>query len=1136
MDSVLPPSEPRKSFFSMPFRSKSSSLPDLHPDAEAQASFFSRILFHWITPLIIRGSKKPLDHSDIPPLIQQDKSLKNASIFSQAYRLVTIADVQRSSRYINLPSEALDKTSLDNLSTLTNDAPRLTRMAQLFPPFLLRSRSLRALIPVSFAPFLRSAAIKPIWLLANITQAFCIRSLVDKVTNTNPDIITSSKWKFFPVVLALSIAAVVMSIVAHAVFAGSMRGGLRARAALSSAIFKKTMRLAPSSLALITEGEMGNLLVNDTQRVMDCYTYANFCWIGFFEILVISSLLTIDLGIAALFGVTVLIVLVPAQIYFSQRVCRARVNVSKAADKRVQIMTEVLSGIRMIKQAALESHFTSIINAHRAEEIRHLRVGGLLRDLNAALFFVAPVVVSFATFTAHTLIFKKPLSPANVFSTLSLFNTLSYILKLMPLGWLAISEAIVSGRRLDNFFDLQELDSATMNERIDVLKLLGEKNTEDKVFTESNDAIHTREENLDSSSIATPKSSARLVLRNAQFSFSKIDESGQQAMTSVLNNMNISVDDSELVCVVGPVASGKSSLLMGILGELLCTQGTVQRCGRVAYCAQKPWIVNGSLRENITVFSKPGEKFDASWYNAVIRACCLRKDIERLPAGDKTEIGERGVNLSGGQKARLALARAIYSKADIVILDDPLSAVDAAVTSHLIEQLFSKNGLLANKAVIIVTHQLKVLPLATKVAVLDHGTLKHFDNFQKLIEDGVDFSGLAEQKSTLDETTGSDRLKKSDYSNLSISNRAGQMVEDKMIQDSCNGKYMSDTVYDESWDVDESDYSDDPDAFCSASNTSKWSGDLVAKEDRCTGRVTSSVYRAYINAGGGYLVFVLVIIAFIFPQAFIQVIAWWISRWSTKSNVSTEFIQVNRFYAQVLIGLTSCVVLLTTTRALLFARQSMAASRSLHDELVDRALRAQPSFFDTNPLGRILNRFSKDMDNMDVLLPFASQDFMQIFFAAIAAIVTISWILPWFLIPIVPMIYAFLVLQRYYKRTSRELKRIDGTSRSPMYAHFTESIDGLATLRAFKCEEQFNQRFDEYVDNNNSSYHMFTCAGRWLGIRLDALAALIVFSTSLVVLLLSPNIDPGLAGVALTQSIMITGVFQCKFLASFLSC
>lgn len=1016
------------------------------------------------------------------------------------------------------------------------------RLAEVVPP-RFASRSIRALIPVTFRPFLLAACFKPLWLGGAIGQAFAIRALVDRVTMESADSdALASRWAYVPVVLALTLAALLMSVSAHNIYSRTVRSGMRARAALQAEIYRKMLRLSPASLSKTSQGEMGNLLVNDTQRMVDAFTYFHFCWFGFIEIAVISVILTIDLGVSALFGVAILILLVPAQIWFSILVCRARTRIAKEADVRVQTMGEVLSGIRTVKLSAWEPHFMKVISNLRGREVRHLRVQAIVRALNAALFFAAPVIVALATFTAYTLFFRMPLSPSLVFSTLSYFSTLSVVLNLMPLGWLAASETLVSGRRFDAFFDLPELPSSSKRTRLDVTET---RNGESEEWEEHNDTESMSDSDVMESWRGGAPEGARVWMHHAQFSYAQPDLTESRDLATVLTDVNLSVSDGELVCIVGPVGSGKSSLLLAILDEVLCTSGRVHKRGRVAYCAQEPWIINGTLRKNITMFGVDKKSFDSELYHAVIDACCLGTDLKVLPAGDLTEIGERGVNLSGGQKARVSLARALYSDADLYLLDAPLSAVDSAVSAGLIQGLFGPQGLLAGKAQIVVTHELKLLPYSSKVVVLGGGTIDQCGTFKELRARGIEFSGFSGLEDDLDkersdaardyeECEGGSHLGRSEESRLQ------QILKDAKVDvgmlEIAEGKAELDrksstktSGCDDMGGKTDAQYIENRNAVL---GSSAQGGGLISEEDRNVGRVTSRVYKAYVKGGGGYSALFGAAMAFLLAQAVRQVSEWWLAKWSVLDSTLPSadedvFFRENRYYSLVFFGLAIGTALLTLVRASVFAERTICASKRLHDQLLDRVLHAKPSFFDTSPLGRILNRFSKDVDQMDIMLPMTAQDCLQIFFVALGALVTISVIVPWFLVPLVPIIGLFMYIQRLYKKSSRELKRLDGISRSPVYAQFIETNVGLATVRAYRFEDRFSVHFNGRVDGNHVAYHMFASAGHWLGIRLDTLASLVVFFTSLVVLILSPTLDAGLAGVALTQSILITGIFQC---------
>lgn len=1099
--------------------STSRPLPSLSETAEQDASLLSRIIFHWVSPLIRRGTKQPLQKSHLPPLLPNDRASHTQPIFQGAYRNLT------------LPSS---KTSPTFFNRLISHLPL--------------SRTSRALLPVAGFPFLLGALVKPLWLIAAIAQAFTIRAIILNVTENVYENRTSTAWSFYLTLAVMPISVMLMSLSQHATFSCSMRAGMRARGALSAAIFRKTLHLSPPTLSRISDGQLGNFLLNDTQRVLDSFSYFHFCWLGFFEIAIISAFLTIDLGTSALFGVATLLLLIPAQICFSVLVSRARTRINNASDIRVQTMSDILSGVRIVKMSAWEHHFARIVRQLRAKELSHLRLASILRALNAATFFVAPVLVALATFTARTLLFKKPLSPAVVFSSLTYFSVLSRILTLMPVGWLAISEATVSCRRLDDFFNLPELESVPDCQRLDGKQCF----QDDDSIQNSQVSDYETCSSVGNGVQEDCSYPARIILKRARFSYASSQARDQVSdVATVLTNMDLLVRDGELITVVGPVGSGKSSLLLSILGELTCTSGSVCTNGSIAYCSQQPWIINGTVRENITLFGTDSPEFDASWYDEVIKKCCLSQDLANLSAGDRTEIGERGINLSGGQKARLALARAVYSRADIYLLDDPLSAVDSEVAAALLEGLFGPSGLLADKAQVIVTHQLHILPLSSRVAIISRGTISDIGTFKELKAKREKFSGFLGTEEDLDEERSA--LENSDdYESESVVSTTCHLKDgfrevDLDILDDTEKDRDKTCTLDADYNLVQTKLETiDEDVRLSFHRTesdisSIHEGRLVVEEDQRVGRVSGSVYKSYIKAGGGYLALISVFITFAISQAVRQAAEIWLGKWSVArnelaSNVRNDpdvLFRENRHFALIFLGLASGTAIVTLLRASLFAERTMAASRRLHDDLLHRVLHAAPFFFDVNPIGRILNRFSKDVDQMENMLPVTSQDFLQISCIALGAVATVSWILPWFIVPLVPIAVSFIFLQRMYKMSSRELKRIDGVSRSPIYAKFVEATVGLSTIRAYQAEQSFSSYFSSLVDDNHKAYHMFQCAGRWLGVRLDALTAFAVFCASLAVVLLGKSLNPGDAGVALTQIILITGIFQCTLTVMF---
>uniref|UniRef100_A0A8C7JN64 Multidrug resistance-associated protein 4 n=1 Tax=Oncorhynchus kisutch TaxID=8019 RepID=A0A8C7JN64_ONCKI len=434
---------------------------------------------------------------------------------------------------------------------------------------------------------------------------------------------------------------------------------------------------------------------------------------------------------------------------------------------------------------------------------------------------------------------------------------------------------------------------------------------------------------------------------------------------------NVEIQDliSTVLSPVPPSNFPQSSLLSAILGELPHDKGVLKVKGQLTYASQQPWVFPGTIRSNILF----GKALHPQKYEKVLRACALKR---LLPDGDLTVIGDRGATLSGGQKARVNLARAVYQDADIYLLDDPLSAVDAEVGRHLFEQCIC--GILKNKPRILVTHQLQYLQAANQILVL-----KEAEPVQTVVE-----------------------------------------------------------------------------------------------ESRSEGTIGVGLYVKYLKAGANILA------AYILQD-------WWLAYWS-----------------------------------LVMFNVLVKAAQSLHNRMFNSILRTPVRFFDVNPIGRVLNRFSKDIGQLDAALPWTFVDFIQIFLQIIGVVAVAASVIPWILIPLVPLVIVFLFLRRYFLQTSRDVKRLESTTRSPVFSHLSSSLQGLWTIRAFRAEERFQNTFDAYQDLHSESWFLFLVTSRWFAVRLDGMCAVFVTITAFGCLLLRDQVEAGSVGLALSYAVTLMGMFQ----------
>ena len=548
----------------------------------------------------------------------------------------------------------------------------------------------------------------------------------------------------------------------------------------------------------------------------------------------------------------------------------------------------------------------------------------------------------------------------------------------------------------------------------------------------------------------------------------------------VLSDINLNIKAGSLTAVVGSVGCGKSSLISAMLGETYREAGRVESRGSVAYVAQQAWIQNSTLRDNITFC----QEFDEKKYEDIIDSCALRTDLEILPGGDQTEIGEKGINLSGGQKQRVSLARAVYSDSDIYLLDDPLSAVDSHVGKHIFEKVIGPGGVLKDRTRVLVTHGITFLPKTDYIIVLKEGRISEQGSYEDLIQQKGEFAKFmseykSEENEECEESGGADGKAREER----LSYRAG--------------------------------------ASGDRAGGSETGRKLIEKETAETGSVKVAVYWFYMRCLG-LLGAVTAVAGQTLYSCSNVLVSQWLTWWtnSTFGN-STEPANRNMYlgvYAGL--GLAQTVIMMTYTAVL--AITTLNASKLLHSKMLIRVMQSPMSFFDTTPLGRIVNRFAKDVDVCDQTLPQTLRSWLIQFTNFMATIVIIMTVIPWIIVFIVPIAVVFFFIQSFYVSTSRQLRRLESVSRSPIYSHFGETITGAATIRAFGRERDFMRMSEEKVDTNQVAYYPSIMANRWLAICLEFLGNLVTLGTAMFVILRPESFNSSQVGLVITYSLNIT--------------
>ncbi|CAG7784814.1 unnamed protein product [Allacma fusca] len=563
----------------------------------------------------------------------------------------------------------------------------------------------------------------------------------------------------------------------------------------------------------------------------------------------------------------------------------------------------------------------------------------------------------------------------------------------------------------------------------------------------------------------------------------------------ILRNISLKVRRGSLVAIVGSVGSGKSSLIHAILGEMNKLSGRVNTKGSVAYCAQQPWITNATVRDNITF----GQPYHSGKFRKVIETCALKPDLKLLAGAEFTEIGEKGVNLSGGQKQRIALARAVYRNADIYLLDDPLSAVDSYVGKHIFDHVIGPHGVLRRATRIVTTNSMTYLPQFDMIILLRSGAIRKMGTFQELFAREGEFSDVISTVKPIQGKTDNER----------ISHRHD--LNDNATESDFRRKSDSDYLRRSITSVDEQDFTQELDL----------SSKLIDVEASETKSVSLNVYFEYLaNAGIPFVVGTLIFM--LLQQVFAISGNLALSKWTSLETKNVTDIEERNIFLSVYAGFGFLQAGSIFVAAVFMNCGTLKSAAMFHSKMLQRIVHAPMSFFDTTPIGRIVNRFSKDIETLDFYLPFSIKWFVTSAFKVGGTVFIMCFSTPIVTIGLIPIIAVFFMLQKFYIATSRQLKRLESISRSPIYSHFGETVAGVASIRAFKDEERFIWDSEDKMEQNQACQYCIAVANRWLSMRLEITSFTLVFLATLFAVIGRDSLSPGLVGLSLSYSMVIT--------------
>ncbi|ETV69926.1 hypothetical protein H257_14523 [Aphanomyces astaci] len=1123
---------------------------------------FSSVFFAWLTPLMDLGSKRPLEFDDLYQLNANNRAAYISTTFKKNWAI-----------------------------ELTKPKPRL---------WLALARSFGG-------PFIAAGFLKLLHDSLQFVGPMAIKYIIAFLSDPTAELTTGLTY-----VLAIFAAGVVQSFSLRQYFFLCFETGMRVRSSIVTAVYDKSLVLASSSKK--STGEITNLMSVDAQRLQEITNYLHAIWFALFQMAVTSTLLYMQLGVAYFAAFAIMVLLVPVTTAVSNLMQTLQQALMQVKDERVNVVYEVLRGIKVIKLQAWEHSFTNRVMQFRSNELSKLRAYVYARGAATMVFNGVPTLVTVASFFGYVYL-GNTLDVGTALTSLALLNILRYPLFMLPYVINSLAEAQVSFSRLEELLLMDEREPVTAGPLKDTAILLQHADFEWDAAQETTDVAHV------------------------------VAEDGP-----ILHNVNLKLTDGSLVAVVGAVGSGKSTLLSGILGDARCAKvGQVHRFGSVAYVSQQPFIQNATLRDNITF----GLAFDHARYQTAIRVSSLLEDLKILPGGDLTEIGEKGVNLSGGQRTRVAIARAVYQDADIYLLDDPLAAVDAHVGSDIFKQCIKTA--LNGKLVVLVTNGLNFLKDCDSVVVLEQGRIVEQGAYQSLVDkvDGV----LAKMMESVQEAPDKEKddtdvprdndqeederehdarqrteSNRSDVDTDKVSNAAlisdedrstgdvpwgmykrtrvaiaravyqdadiyllddplaavdahvGSDIFKQCIKTALNGKLvvlvtnglnflkdcdsvvvleqgriieqgayqslvdkvdgvlakMMESVQeapdkekddtdvprdnDQEEDEREHDARQRTESNRSDVDTDKVSNAaLISDEDRSTGDVPWGMYKVWIDACGGVGVGLAVGLLYLVTSCVNLLASLWLSIWGERNSATSS----QYYYLYMYIGLNGVGIGLLFVQTLALFLAGLRGSSTMFNQLLTQVLRAPLSFFDTTPLGRIVNRMGKDVYAIDETIPANWGMLLGATFSFITTIGMVVYATPWFTVLLPPLAGFYYVSQRYYIRTSRELKRLDSISRSPVVALMTETLEGIPTIRAFSAEPQFTTRNHYLLDQNQRAYFLSVSTNSWLSLRLELAGAVVTASAALFAVLNHDTAQAGvafagLAGVALSCTLNVT--------------
>ncbi|RLV95999.1 Oligomycin resistance ATP-dependent permease YOR1 [Spathaspora sp. JA1] len=1052
----------------------------LHP--EQTANFIYKIFFWWLFPIMKVGYARTLQPNDLWLLTDDLKVENYTELF---YNYLGQIKVKSQQKHIVNKCKQRNET-IERSSVSTEDDLKDFVLSKWDIAFVIFYTLQRRLITGTLLSIIALCAMA----FTPLLTKYLIRYVEARTMG-----LESSVGKSIGYSIGLALLMFLSGVtINHYFYRGLLVGG-STKALLTNVILNKSLKLNAQGRHKFPTGKITSIITTDLARIEIALLFQPLI-IGLPAAAIIAIvILIVNIGVSALIGIATFILFLGLISIGAKKLFTYRDEVSKITDKRVHLMKEILNNLKMIKFYCWERPYHNKVIKVRNQEVDIILKIQTLRNVIYSLAMTLNGTSSMTAFLVLYALKGKTANPANIFSSVSSFEMLSFFIFFLPQALSTSADMLMGFQRVGELLSAPEEEkyenyfiSHDHKDEVAIRVANGYfnwENFEDETYNESDEEIDLtdiksrKERKKIKKEIKERAEKRKEIQKDKEEREKDLAKLGIKSETPFkgLKDINLTIKKGEFIVITGLVGSGKTSLLNAIAGFMKCNSGEIDSNGSLLLCGA-PWIQNSTIRENILF----GSEFNREFYDQVIYACALHIDLDNLPGGDFTEVGEKGITLSGGQKARINLARAIYANKSIILMDDVLSAVDSRVGKHILNQCLL--GLLKEKTRILATHQLSLIGQADRIIFVNGDGTIDIGSMSDLISTNNDFNNLMTYGKTDEDDTDSIVNEKTNIIVSSTGIEEDTSLTYKLNKDATKGKMISD-------------------------------------EERAINQIKNEVYVNYIKYGSGKLTIWGFIILFILVLAIATFCAiftnTWLSFWISKKFPEMS----NGFYIGIYVMFNILSPVFLTVSFIVLITMSTISAKNLNLKAIDNILYTPMKFLDTTPMGRILNRFTKDTDVLDNEISENLRLFCNSAAQLVGIIVLIVIYIPWIAIALPVVGVVFILIANYYQASNREVKRLEAILRSFVFNNVNEVLSGIGTIKAYNCQARFSQICNDLVNRANEATFIVFANQRWIGIQLEMVASCFVCLVSLLCCFKVFDLDPSSVGLLMTYTISI---------------